>query len=96
MAAPAASARFIVRGRVQGVWFRAGTREVAGRLALVGLAKKLPDGSVEVLAVGPSDAIARLQEWLRQGPPLARVDAVECVERSDGAIPAIAEGFSTS
>ena len=71
-----AAARFIVRGKVQGVWFRASTRDVAVRLGLTGHARNLANGDVEVLAMGDAEAIATLADWLQQGPPLARVDAV--------------------
>jgi len=71
-----AAACFIVRGRVQGVWFRASTRDVAVRLGLAGHARNLADGSVEVLAVGDVEDIDALQRWLHEGPPLARVDRV--------------------
>lgn len=70
------SAQFIVRGKVQGVWFRASTRAQAERLGLRGHARNLADGSVEVVAIGDADAIDALKRWLRVGPPLARVDAV--------------------
>ena len=70
------AAQFIVRGKVQGVWFRASTRAQAGRLGLRGHACNLADGSVEVLAIGDADAIEALERWLHVGPPLARVDAV--------------------
>lgn len=66
-----------VRGRVQGVWYRAATRERAQALGVVGHARNLDDGSVEVLACGPEHALASLVEWLWHGPPAARVDAVE-------------------
>ena len=69
--------RFIVSGRVQGVFFRASTREQAQRLGLRGHARNLPDGRVEVLAVGADDAIRQLEQWLQHGPPSARVDHVE-------------------
>jgi len=69
--------RFFVSGRVQGVWFRAGTRERANALGVSGWAVNLPDGRVEVLVSGPADAVAGLCEWLQHGPPLARVTAVE-------------------
>lgn len=65
-----------VRGRVQGVSFRAHTRERALRLGLCGYARNLPDGSVEVLVCGPQPAVEALLRWLWQGPPAARVDAV--------------------
>ncbi|MCB1734965.1 MAG: acylphosphatase [Gammaproteobacteria bacterium] len=67
-----------VRGRVQGVWFRASTREQAQRLALNGYAKNLADGRVEVLACGQADHVECLREWLRTGPPLADVEQVVC------------------
>ena len=59
-----AVARFFVRGRVQGVWFRASTRDVATRLGLSGHARNLADGRVDVLAVGDADAIEALAAWL--------------------------------
>jgi acylphosphatase len=61
---------------VQGVWFRAATRERALALQLRGVAKNLPDGSVEVEAVGADDALDALEKWLWQGPPLAKVSEV--------------------
>lgn len=71
------AARFFVAGKVQGVWFRASTREQARTLGLRGYARNLGDGRVEVLAVGEEAAIASLADWLRHGPPNARVDALE-------------------
>jgi len=65
--------RFIVFGRVQGVWYRAATRERALELGLIGYAKNLPDGSVEVLAQGASSAVEELEAWLWQGPAAAEV-----------------------
>lgn len=70
------AARFHVSGKVQGVWFRAATREQAERFALCGYARNLPDGRVEVLAVGEEGAISALERWLWQGPPQARVEEV--------------------
>ncbi|HEY5643005.1 MAG TPA: acylphosphatase [Woeseiaceae bacterium] len=70
---------FTVQGRVQGVWFRDSTRREAERLGITGHAKNLMDGSVEVLASGPSSALDELATWLRQGPPLAAVKAVDVV-----------------
>jgi len=84
-------ARFIVRGKVQGVWFRASTREQAQRLGLAGHAANLADGSVEVLAAGDPTAIEALERWLHDGPPLARVDSVS--RSPDAAIDTAAGGF---
>jgi len=79
-----AAMRFIVCGRVQGVFYRASTREQALALGLRGYAKNLPDGRVEVLAVGPTSSIEALERWLWQGPAAARVEHVlgePCEER---------------
>lgn len=87
-----AAARFIVTGKVQGVWFRASTRDEALRLGLAGHAHNLADGSVEVLAVGDAEAIAALEHWLHSGPPLARVVGVA---RFDADADAAGVGFAT-
>jgi acylphosphatase len=68
--------RFHVSGRVQGVGFRAATRREAGRLGLNGHAVNCADGSVEVLAEGPADAVEALADWLHRGPPFAQVKRV--------------------
>ncbi|WP_108470686.1 acylphosphatase [Rhodanobacter thiooxydans] len=70
------TARFIVSGRVQGVFYRASTREQALAHGVAGHAKNRADGSVEVLASGSAAALDALECWLRQGPPAARVEAV--------------------
>ena len=68
---------FTVHGRVQGVWFRDSTRREAQRLGIAGHAINLPNGNVEVLAVGPVVALQELEKWLHVGPPVARVTNVE-------------------
>jgi acylphosphatase len=70
-------AKFIVSGRVQGVFFRAATRDEALRLHLTGHARNLADGRVEVIACGAAGELNELERWLREGPPLARVSGVE-------------------
>jgi acylphosphatase len=72
-----ASARFLISGRVQGVFFRASTRAEALRLGLAGKAKNLDDGRVEVIVQGDPAMIEQLADWLQHGPPQARVDALE-------------------
>ena len=69
-----------VTGRVQGVWFRSATQDQARRLGVVGWAKNLPDGEVEVLMCGSQEAVATLEQWLHKGPPLARVESVATQE----------------
>ncbi|KAA6185775.1 acylphosphatase [Thiohalocapsa marina] len=67
-----------VAGHVQGVFFRASTREQAKNLGLTGHARNLPDGRVEVLACGPAEAVDALRAWLSRGPANARVTGVAC------------------
>jgi acylphosphatase len=85
------AARFLVSGRVQGVFFRASTRIEAERLGLAGRATNLADGRVEVVASGSDTALDALERWLRRGPPAARVDDVARETIEDGAI----QGFRT-
>ncbi len=68
--------RFLVSGRVQGVWFRASTRAQAVSLGLTGQALNLSDGRVEVIACGDDTALDALAAWLWQGPELAEVTDV--------------------
>jgi acylphosphatase len=84
------SARFLVSGKVQGVFFRASARNEALRLGLHGHARNLSDGSVEVIAEGSDAALQELEQWLRKGPPAARVDDV-VRSRHDGDVQS---GFS--
>lgn len=86
-----ATLRFLVSGRVQGVFYRASAREQALALGLDGHARNLPDGRVEVLASGSSMALEALERWLWQGPPAARVEAVV---REDRDLP-VPPGFHT-
>jgi acylphosphatase len=88
---PAVRKRCVVRGKVQGVFFRAATRDEARRLGVTGWAINRPDGSVEVLACGPDAAVQALVRWLWRGPRLAEVTSVE-VEDQAGDVPA---DFST-
>lgn len=67
----------IVHGRVHGVFFRASTQDEAERLGLLGWVRNLPDGTVEVLASGPAEALRELLVWLHHGPGTARVDRVD-------------------
>ena len=75
--------RYLVSGRVQGVWFRQSTVAEARPLGLRGYVRNLPDGRVEVVACGAPEALARLEQWLQHGPPLAQVTGVEKAPASD-------------
>lgn len=65
--------RFLVSGRVQGVWFRESTRQRAQELGLTGRALNLSDGRVEVIACGNAAALDSLATWLWHGPEMASV-----------------------
>ena len=86
------AARLLVTGKVQGVWFRASTREQALRLHLQGFARNRDDGGVEVVACGDDASLALLEAWLWQGPPAARVSDVS---RETLPTPPSVVGFST-
>jgi len=86
------TARFIISGKVQGVFYRGSARELALRLNVTGYAKNLPDGCVEVLASGSVEALDVLQRWLQQGPAAARVEAVQREDLPEQAL----HGFHTS
>jgi acylphosphatase len=69
--------RALVSGRVQGVFFRDATRRRAQELRLMGWVRNLPDGRVEVHAVGDPAACESLLQFLRVGPPRAEVTGVD-------------------
>lgn len=69
-----------VSGRVQGVFYRASTRQKATELGCAGFARNLPDGRVEVLAVGEPQAVQELLDWLWRGSPASEVKLVEVQE----------------
>lgn len=72
-----ACAHFRVRGRVQGVFFRASTEAVALRLGLGGWVRNGENGDVELIACGPPRQLDDLETWLWQGPSGARVSGVQ-------------------
>jgi acylphosphatase len=72
--------RVRVTGRVQGVFFRASCAEAARGRAVSGWVRNAPSGAVEAVFEGPAAQVEAMVAWCREGPPLARVDAVEVVE----------------
>mgnify|MGYP002636243229 CR=1 FL=1 len=79
-----------IHGRVQGVWYRAGMQQRALELGLRGWVRNQPDGCVESVVQGPSEALDQLLDWCAQGPPAARVTRVDT---EYGVEEALAEGF---
>lgn len=75
-------------GKVQGVYYRASTKEVARDLGLYGWVKNQADGSVLIHVEGQEEAINQLVSWCKQGPRFAEVEAVEVIE-------AEVEGYTT-
>jgi len=68
-------AHVIVRGKVQGVFFRANTRRVALEAGITGWVRNLPDGrTVEMVLEGPREAVEKVVCWAMRGPPAARVE----------------------
>lgn len=65
-----------VKGKVQGVSFRAATQQVAQRLEVFGYAKNESDGSVTIIGEGEEANLQKLLNWATQGPDVARVDEV--------------------
>ena len=85
-----ARAQVRVAGRVQGVFYRQSTVEMANQLGLCGWVRNLPDGSVEALFEGDRLRVEQAVAWCRQGPPRASVNEVS-VQWLDG--PAESSGF---
>jgi acylphosphatase len=69
-------ARTLVRGRVQGVWFRQSTAERARELGVAGWVRNLGDGGVEAVFEGGPDAVTQAVDFVRSGPP--RADVTSC------------------
>lgn len=74
--------RVVIRGKVQGVWYRAWTIDQATARGLRGWVRNRTDRAVEALFIGPREGVEAMVEACRGGPPLARVDAIQ---RSDDA-----------
>ncbi|HHI97894.1 MAG TPA: acylphosphatase [Thermodesulfatator atlanticus] len=69
-----------ISGKVQGVWFRAYTKEEADRLGVKGWVRNLPDGRVEAVFEGDEKAVDAMVAWCYEGSPMARVENVEVIE----------------
>lgn len=91
MMADIVATRVVIRGRVQGVWFRAWTENVARDLCLDGWVRNRTDGTVEAVFAGPAVVIARMIDKCREGPPAAIVD--EVTHEPVDAAPLVGTGF---
>ena len=81
------TARLGITGRVQGVGYRVWAWDAARRLGLRGWVRNHRDGSVELLATGPEEAISELIEACRRGPPAARVADIAVTPAEDDGSP---------
>jgi acylphosphatase len=77
----------VVRGDVQGVWFRESCRRQASELGVAGWVRNRADGSVEAHFEGPEPSVARVVAWCRVGPPAAEVTGIDVTEEApEGAL----------
>jgi acylphosphatase len=76
--------KFVISGRVQGVGFRWFTQDAARREGVMGWVRNLPDGRVEVLVEGESDAVTNMERAIRMGPRGARVEKVDVDDEEVG------------
>jgi acylphosphatase len=74
----------IILGRVQGVWYRASTKQKAEELGLTGWVKNTFDGNVEAVFEGEELTVNEMIAWCRVGPPLAQVDHVKIIQKRVG------------
>jgi acylphosphatase len=74
--------RLVIRGRVQGVWFRESMRQEAERLGVTGWVANRVDGSVEALVHGSREQVEAITRWARRGPEQAQVTEVVATEAS--------------
>lgn len=72
--------RVIVYGKVQGVFFRAFTKQTATEAKVAGWVRNLPDGTVESFLEGEEKDVEKVIEAIRRGPPASRVDQVKIFE----------------
>lgn len=68
--------RLTIKGKVQGVFYRATAKDVADLLGIKGWVKNLPDNNVEIRATASEELLQKLLEWCRKGPPGAKVEEV--------------------
>jgi len=68
--------RLIIKGKVQGVFYRATAKDIADLLGIKGWVRNLPDNNVEITATATDELLQKFIAWCKQGPPRARVNEV--------------------
>jgi len=71
------NAHVLISGRVQGVWFRASTKQKADQLGLKGWVRNTSNGKVEAVFEGNEENVNEMIKWCHEGPPLSKVNNVE-------------------
>jgi acylphosphatase len=66
--------RLTIKGKVQGVFYRATAKDVADQFGIKGWVKNLPDKNVEIRATASEETLHKFIDWCKQGPPKAKVD----------------------
>jgi acylphosphatase len=74
--------RLTIKGKVQGVFYRATAKDIADELGIKGWVRNLPDRNVEITVTATEDILQKFIDWCKQGPPKAKVDAVIIEELS--------------
>ena len=74
--------RLTIKGKVQGVFYRATAKDVADLTGVKGWVRNLPDKNVEIIATAPEDTLQKFINWCKQGPPKAKVEDVIVEELS--------------
>lgn len=78
-----ATQHILIKGKVQGVFFRATARKIAYDLHLTGWIRNTPAGDVEALATGSPEALSAFVDWCKQGPSGARVSGINVTEKPE-------------
>ena len=88
--------RFLISGRVQGVFYRSSAQQRASSLDLRGWVRNLADGRVECLACGEPNALEELEKWLEIGPKYAKVTNIKVITESLEKLPEAFEVWPTT
>ena len=77
--------RFLIKGKVQGVFYRATAKEVAEKLGLSGWIRNTDEGEVEAMATGTGEQLQAFANWCRKGPPRSRVTGIDETDAAEEA-----------
>ncbi len=73
----------IVKGKVQGVFYRATAKKIADEIGITGWVKNTPDDCVEIVASGSQQELQQFIEWCKKGPARAKVSEVKVAEMGE-------------